>query len=153
MKDYSYSELKDMQERAMERVRAMQQRANETVTAAGNDLLKTNEQQYHDGEPQKGERPHHIKMPTNMPPRDSSSYQPFSDYFTKPQSNVSQKQSHNENKSSPPAEHGHSLLSGNPILESLMNEPDRAMLLPLLLLLRADGADEALMMSLLYIMS
>ena len=32
MKDYSYSELKEMQDRAMERVRAMQQRASETVS-------------------------------------------------------------------------------------------------------------------------
>lgn len=32
MKDYSYTELKEMQDRAMERVRAMQQRASETVS-------------------------------------------------------------------------------------------------------------------------
>lgn len=39
----------------------------------------------------------------------------------------------------------------NSIIESILNDPDRAMLLPLLLLLKSEGANEELLMSLLYI--
>ena len=41
----------------------------------------------------------------------------------------------------------------NSIIESILNDPDRAMLIPLLLLLKSEGANEELLMSLLYIMS
>ena len=38
------------------------------------------------------------------------------------------------------------------LLDTVFKEPDKALLLALLLLLRSDGADEELLMSLLYIM-
>lgn len=135
MKDYSYSELKEMQDRAMERVRAMQQRASETV-------LRENSVQEEVSKPATAPeqntytKPHHIKMPVNMPPRESTAEGRGSKANTDSNS-ASNSVSANENG----------------IIESILNDPDRAMLLPLLLLLKSEGANEELLMSLLYIMS
>lgn len=135
MKDYSYSELKEMQDRAMERVRAMQQRASETV-------LRENSVQEEVSKPATAPeqntytKPHHIKMPVNMPPRESTAEGRGSKTNTDSNS-ASNSVSANENG----------------IIESILNDPDRAMLLPLLLLLKSEGANEELLMSLLYIMS
>lgn len=135
MKDYSYSELKEMQDRAMERVRAMQQRASETV-------LRENSVQEEASKPATAPeqntytKPHHIKMPVNMPPRESTAEGRGSKANTDSNS-ASNSVSANENG----------------IIESILNDPDRAMLLPLLLLLKSEGANEELLMSLLYIMS
>lgn len=135
MKDYSYSELKEMQDRAMERVRAMQQRASETV-------LRENSVQEEVSKPATAPeqntytKPHHIKMPVNMPPRESTA----------------EGRGSKANTDSNPASNSVSA-NGNGIIESILNDPDRAMLLPLLLLLKSEGANEELLMSLLYIMS
>lgn len=66
MKDYSYSELKEMQDRAMERVRAMQQRASETVSRE-NSLQEEKPKPDAHTEQNSYTKPHHIKMPVNMP--------------------------------------------------------------------------------------
>lgn len=135
MKDYSYSELKEMQDRAMERVRAMQQRASETV-------LRENSVQEEASKPATAPeqntytKPHHIKMPVNMPPRESTA----------------EGRGSKANTDSNPASNSVSA-NENGIIESILNDPDRAMLLPLLLLLKSEGANEELLMSLLYIMS
>lgn len=135
MKDYSYSELKEMQDRAMERVRAMQQRASETV-------LRENSVQEEVSKPATAPeqntytKPHHIKMPVNMPPRESTA----------------EGRGSKANTDSNPASNSVSA-NENGIIESILNDPDRAMLLPLLLLLKSEGANEELLMSLLYIMS
>lgn len=135
MKDYSYTELKEMQDRAMERVRAMQQRASETV-------LRENSVQEEVSKPATAPeqntytKPHHIKMPVNMPPRESTA----------------EGRGSKANTDSNPASNSVSA-NGNGIIESILNDPDRAMLLPLLLLLKSEGANEELLMSLLYIMS
>lgn len=135
MKDYSYSELKEMQDRAMERVRAMQQRASETV-------LRENSVQEEVSKPVTAPeqntytKPHHIKMPVNMPPRESTA----------------EGRGSKANTDSNPASNSVSA-NENGIIESFLNDPDRAMLLPLLLLLKSEGANEELLMSLLYIMS
>ena len=128
MKDYSYSELKEMQDRAMERVRAMQQRASSLQEEKPKPDAHTEQNTY--------TKPHHIKMPVNMPPRESTEESRVSKAITdsNPASNSA---SANENS----------------IIESILNDPDRAMLLPLLLLLKSEGANEELLMSLLYIMS
>lgn len=147
MKDYSYSELKDMQERAMERVKAMQQRAKETADAANSELSsqKPIEQYPHYGEKKheppisqnQSSRPHHIKMPADIPKRNTE-FESFKEYFGKENSN-SRETKNQQNKVN--------------LIESVLNEPDKAMLFSLLLLLRAEGSDESLMMALLYIMS
>lgn len=71
MKDYSYTELKEMQDRAMERVRAMQQRASETVSRE-NSLQEEKPKPDAHTEQNSYTKPHHIKMPVNMPPRESA---------------------------------------------------------------------------------
>ena len=75
-------------------------------------------------------------MPVNMPPRESTE-----------ESRVNK-----ANTDSNPASNFASA-NENSIIESILNDPDRAMLLPLLLLLKSEGANEELLMSLLYIMS
>ena len=131
MKDYSYTELKEMQDRAMERVRAMQQRASETVSRE-NSLQEEKPKPDAHTEQNSYTKPHHIKMP----PRESAEESRVNKASTgsNPASNFA---SANENS----------------IIESILNDPDRAMLLPLLLLLKSEGANEELLMSLLYIMS
>ena len=119
----------------MERVRAMQQRASETV-------LRENSVQEEVSKPATAPeqntytKPHHIKMPVNMPPRESTA----------------EGRGSKANTDSNPASNSVSA-NGNGIIESILNDPDRAMLLPLLLLLKSEGANEELLMSLLYIMS
>lgn len=135
MKDYSYSELKEMQDRAMERVRAMQQRASETVSRE-NSVQEEVSKPATAPEQNTYTKPHHIKMPVNMPPRESTA----------------EGRGSKANTDSNPASNS---VSANEtgIIESILNDPDRAMLLPLLLLLKSEGANEELLMSLLYIMS
>ena len=135
MKDYSYSELKEMQDRAMERVRAMQQRASETVSRE-NSLQEEKPKPDAHIEQNSSTKPHQIKIQVNKPPRESAEESRVSKASTdsNPTSNFA---SANENS----------------IIESILNDPDRAMLLPLLLLLKSEGANEELLMSLLYIMS
>ncbi len=135
MKDYSYSELKEMQDRAMERVRAMQQRASETVLRE-NSVQEENSKPATAPEQNTYTKPHHIKMPVNMPPRESTA----------------EGRGSKANTDSNPASNSVSA-NENGIIESILNDPDRAMLLPLLLLLKSEGANEELLMSLLYIMS
>lgn len=135
MKDYSYTELKEMQDRAMERVRAMQQRASETVSRE-NSLQEEKPKPDAHTEQNTYTKPLHIKMPVNMPPRESAE-----------ESRVS-KASTDSNPASNSAS-----ANENSIIESILNDPDRAMLIPLLLLLKSEGANEELLMSLLYIMS
>lgn len=135
MKDYSYSELKEMQDRAMERVRAMQQRASETVLRE-NSVQEENSKPVTAPEQNTYTKPHHIKMPVNMPPRESTA----------------EGRGSKANTDSNPASNSVSA-NENGIIESILNDPDRAMLLPLLLLLKSEGANEELLMSLLYIMS
>lgn len=135
MKDYSYSELKEMQDRAMERVRAMQQRASETVSRE-NSVQEEVSKPATAPEQNTYTKPHHIKMPVNMPPRESTA----------------EGRGSKANTDSNPASTSVSA-NENGIIESILNDPDRAMLLPLLLLLKSEGANEELLMSLLYIMS
>lgn len=155
MKDYSYTDLKDMQERAMERVRSMQQRARETADLANEEInTHTPQRSGESGEPyaqpvQQGaqKKPYHIRMPADIPKRETE-FPSFKSYFS------AENTGGNHNEVPLSASPGNPALQNKSgILNELMKEPDKAMLFPLLLLLRAEGADEALLMSLLYIMS
>ena len=119
----------------MERVRAMQQRASETVLRE-NSVQEENSKPDAHSEQNSYTKPHHIKMPVNMPPRESTA----------------EGRGSKANTGSNPASNSVSA-NENGIIESILNDPDRAMLLPLLLLLKSEGANEELLMSLLYIMS
>lgn len=138
MSNYSYSEIQTMQKRAMERVREMQKNSESVLETARQDLSeKTIEP--------KREMPRTDAkiMPkiTNLPPN----FPDFKEYFnmqteeTPPAPQKEEKMRHPEQQ--------------NNIFDLVASEPDRALLLGLLLLLKSEGADEALMMALMYIMA
>lgn len=144
MSDYSHTEIKDMQERALERVRAMQQRARETAEQAQAELSgseRTREVPLPSvsellSEEEK-RRSHHIHLPTELPRREPQ-YPSFREFFGEEDGPLPKKEPQKEKSGA---------------LKDLLKEPERAILFPLLLLLRSEGADEALLMSLLYIMT
>lgn len=83
---------------------------------------------------------------TNMPPNfpENSVYPSFKEFF-KEESKETPKPPKKENKPQPQAKQN--------TLETLFAEPDKAMLMGLIMLLKSEGADEMLIMALLYIMS
>lgn len=138
MSNYSYSEIQNMQKRAMERVREMQKNSESVLETARQDLGERTI------EP-KNEMPRTDAkiMPkiTNLPPN----FPDFKDYF------------HMQTEETPPApqkeEKTRQPEPQNNIFDLISTEPDRALLLGLLLLLKSEGADEVLMMALMYIMA
>lgn len=83
---------------------------------------------------------------TNMPPNfpENSVYPSFKEFF-KEESKETTKPPKKENKPQPQVKQN--------TLETLFAEPDKAMLMGLIMLLKSEGADEMLIMALLYIMS
>lgn len=83
---------------------------------------------------------------TNMPPNfpENSVYPSFKEFF-KEESKETPKPPKKENKPQPQVKQN--------TLETLFAEPDKAMLMGLIMLLKSEGADEMLIMALLYIMS
>ncbi len=147
MKEYNFDEMQEMQAKALERVRDMQARAQTVAREANRELSdnseterrKTqNENAYKDNfynavksTPNKNR----ISMPVELP--QSKPYESFKEYFE-----PINKKAKQENEKTVKAD----------LLDTVFKEPDKALLLALLLLLQADGADEELLMSLLYIM-
>lgn len=136
MSNYSYSEIQKMQKRAMERVREMQKKSDEAV---GN-----NSREYYEPKPapkssEKSGSQSTVKPKiTNLPPN----FPDFKEYFTERSVPVySQKEEEN-------TQH----FQGN-IADIISQDPDRALLMGLLLLLKSEGADEMLMMALMYIIA
>ena len=77
---------------------------------------------------------------TNMPPN----FPDFKEYFNKQSvPEISEKTKEKVQQQNSP---------GN-LFDLISSEPDRALLIGLLLLLKSEGADEALMMALMYIMA
>ena len=83
---------------------------------------------------------------TNMPPNfpENSVYPSFKKFF-KEESKETPKPPKKENKPQPQVKQN--------TLETLFAEPDKAMLMGLIMLLKSEGADEALIMALMYILS
>ena len=81
-------------------------------------------------------------MPPNFP--ENSVYPSFKEFF-KEESKETPKPPKKENKPQPQVKQN--------TLETLFAEPDKAMLMGLIFLLKSEGADEMLIMALLYIMS
>lgn len=150
MKEYSLNEMQQMQEKALERVRNMQTRANEAVrdTAFDSGAEKTESPKPKTAQEHRSPRDsfynavkstprqNHIKMPVEMP-ENIKPYESFREYFEP------------ENKRA--AEEKKQTAKAN-LMDDVLNEPDKALLFALLLLMQSDKADEELMMSLLYIM-
>ncbi len=150
MKEYSLNEMQQMQEKALERVRNMQSRASEAVrdTVLDSQSKKTESRKPMPVQENRSSRDsfynavksaprqNHIKMPVEMP-ENIKPYESFREYFEP------------ENKRA--AEEKKQTAKAN-LMDDVLNEPDKALLFALLLLMQSDKADEELMMSLLYIM-
>lgn len=142
MKEYNYDEIRQMQEKALERVRDMQAKTSQLVNG---DNQKNSEHQVYRNNfynaVKSSSKADYIKMPVEIDEK-ISDYDSFEKYFSndehKPDSDAKEPLKQEE-----PAED---------ISKNIVKEPDTALLLSLLLLLQADKADEELLMSLLYIM-
>lgn len=146
MREYTYDELQKMQEKALERVRNMQQYSKSAVegtNAQSAEKTRYTQSNAHSSPPPppQGTASHksgRIKMPLNLPEERDIVYPSFKEHFA-PETQKSKQQTVQKNKAN--------------LLDTVLKEPDEAMLFSLLLLLKSEGADEALMMALLYIMS
>ncbi len=141
MNDYSYSEIQNMQQKAMARVRQMQKNTDEILGRAQQDF----ETEKPKPKPQHNSSPITPKV-TNMPPNfpENSVYPSFKEFF-KAESKEMPKPQKKEIKPQQQVK--------QTTLETLFAEPDKAMLMGLIMLLKSEGADEMLIMALLYILS
>ena len=146
MREYTYDELQQMQEKALERVRNMQmysKNAVEGTNAQGvtggvqSNAQQTNMPPNH-APPSPPHKSGRIKMPLNLPEERDLIYPSFKEHFA-PETQKAKQQTEQKNKAN--------------LLDTVLKEPDEAVLFSLLLLLKSEGTDEALMMALLYIMS
>ena len=138
MSNYSYTEIQDMQRKAMERVREMKRNSDMVTQSAQKDFNYENNKRT-SFEPV-------VPKITNMPPNypENTTYPSFKTIFEE------------ENKKLPaerttvksPVQD-----KRDNILEKLFAEPDRALLLGLIMLLKSEKADESLIMALTYILS
>lgn len=143
MSDYSYTELQNMQQKAMARVRQMQKNTEEIRNKAQEDLEEAYNRK---PSPSPQIRSHQVSPKvTNMPPNfpENSQYPSFNDFFAGEQ----------KQPASPPKKENKLAQNKLSTLENLFAEPDKAMLMGLIMLLKSEGADEMLIMALLYIMS
>ena len=144
MREYSYDELQKMQEKALERVRNMQMYSKEAVENTNREQTGSAAAPPPPSSPPVPPPPSpkgaggRIKMPLNLPEDRDLTYPSFKAYF-EPETQKTKQQAVQTSKAN--------------LFDTVLQEPDEAMLFSLLLLLKAEGADEALMMALLYIMS
>lgn len=140
MNGYSYSEIQNMQQKAMERVREMKRNSDAVTQSAQRELdFDKKENKLHDNSNIVSAKV------TNMPPNfpENTPYPSFKDFFKEEQEKIQQTQK-TQIKAEKPKKSS---------LESLFDEPDKALLLGLIMLLKSEGADESLIMALTYILS
>lgn len=140
MSGYSYSEIQNMQQKAMERVREMKRNSDIITQTAQRDLDFTPEKQKIEES-----LPKTAPKVTNMPPNfpENNPYPSFKDFF-KAEQEKNQQTIHVQKDEAKPQKQG---------LENLFNEPDKALILGLIMLLKSEGADESLIMALTYILT
>ena len=136
MSGYSYTELQKMQAKAMERVREMKRNS---------DIVTQSAQKEFDYLPERRDTKNISSSisarVTNMPPNfpKDNSYPSFKEFFNEKELQKEiPKPVNNSRKGS---------------LENLFDEPDKALILGLIMLLKSEGADESLIMALSYILS
>lgn len=142
MSNYSYAEMQNMQRRAMERVQVMRKKSEDVLETAKYDLERTPKKE----EFSKYDTPTAVKPKvTNMPPNfpEDKKYPTFKEYFNE-EKNVRQNDNRQQHSSTQ---------SVSSLADSLLSEPDKAILMGLIMLLKSEGADELLIMALMYIMS
>lgn len=143
MKEYNFNEMQEMQAKALARVHDMQMRAKYAADNAQRELIddkKENSDKYRERfyetvsamPPKKS----HIKMPVELPDN-IKPYESFKEYFEPENKRIEEKKTVSAKAN---------------LLDDVFKEPDKALLMALLLLLESDKADEELLMSLLYIM-
>lgn len=144
MNNYSYSEIQNMQQKAMARVRQMQKNTDAVLEKAQQDFSQ--EKPREKSRTAMYEQPQITPKVTNMPPNfpENNVYPSFKEFF-KEEGKETPKPQKKENKPQQQAKPN--------TLETLFAEPDKAMLMGLIMLLKSEGADEMLIMALLYIMS
>lgn len=140
MSGYSYSEIQNMQQKAMERVREMKRTSDEITKTAQKDL--ESEQKRTD---YRGHTPSVTAKVTNMPPNfpENTVYPNFNEFFKNEQERMQAKEK--------PLKQEKSQKQNS--IQNLFDEPDKALILGLIMLLKSEGADEALIMALSYILS
>lgn len=131
MNNYTYSEIQTMQKKAMDRVKEMQKNSERVLSSAQREFSSDNLNM--------NKSPTIKSKVTNLPPNfpEKKVYPDFKEFFKDTTERVMPQ--------TPKA-------AGN-ILENLLNEPDRAILLGLIMLLKSEGADEMLILALMYILS
>lgn len=154
MRDYSFDELQEMQEKALRRVQHMQARSRELIQNNAEEKKTALEMPTAHYFPPKQEsaasqvsientptKPGRISMPLNLPQQESEEeqtvYPKFSNYFAE----------HNQKEQEKKVQKTKSNL-----FDTMLQEPDEALLFMLLLLLKADGQNETLLLALLYVM-
>ena len=134
MGNYSYSEIQEMQRKAMERVREMKKNSDIVTHSAQKEF----NQERSEIQSQGFVEPKVTNMPPNFP--ESNTYPSFNSAKDTKIPAKSDKEDFVEKG------------KNNPI-ETFFAEPDKALLLGLIMLLKAEKADEALIMALTYILS
>lgn len=136
MKEYDYDEINKMQQKALQRVQNMKITANRIVedSEKEQDINRARDSFYN--AVLSTPKPEHIKMPAEFPERQS--FESFENFF--------------EDKKEDKTDKKPTSQSENNMLKEIFDSPDRSLILALLMLLKADGADEDILMSLLYIM-
>ncbi len=139
MTGYSYSEIQKMQAKAMERVREMKRNSDIVTQSAQKEFdFKPAKNDVHDFSATVSSKV------TNMPPNfpEDNPYPSFKEFLNEAEEKSQKKEVPKsveiQKKSS---------------LENLFDEPDKALLLGLIMLLKTEGADESLIMALTYILS
>ena len=129
-----------MQQKAMERVREMKRTSDEITRVAQKDFEIDRKKVNYDND-KSSVTPKVTNMPPNYP--ENSVYPSFKDFFSTQQEIKQQKQKllNQENKPMETA------------IQNLFNEPDKALLLGLIMLLKSEKSDESLIMALTYFMS
>ena len=137
MSGYSSSEIQKMQQKAMERVKEMKRNSDIITQTAQHDLEFTPEKLTNYNSQQA--TPKVTNMPPNFP--ENNPYPSFKEFFKEEHIQQSKKLESKEEKTQKQG------------LESLFNEPDKALILGLIMLLKSEGADESLILALTYILS
>ncbi len=132
MSNYSYSEIQNMQKKALERVREMRKNSEKLLEETDTTPYIKPKQFFEESNAQV--KPKITNMPPNFP--QDTSYPNFKEFF--------QKEEQKEQAKNVPI---------NKTQLNILDEPDRAILLGLIMLLKSEGADEMLIMALMYILS
>ena len=129
-----------MQQKAMERVREMKRTSDEITKTAQKDFeLEHKKVDY------RGHEPTVRAKVTNMPPNfpENTVYPNFNEFFKAEQERIREKEKPLKQEKN----------SKQNTIQNLFDEPDKALILGLIMLLKSEGADEALIMALTYILS